>query len=197
MDSDSFCSVLEYCDGLDLSTYLKRQKILNEKESKSIIKQILTGVKFLNETNQKIIHYDLKPQNILFSRGVVKLSDFGLCKVMQEGENKMELTSQGVGTYWYLPPECFNYDSPKISTKVDVWSVGIIFYEMLYGKRPFNHDMSQERILKEGLMLKVLELKFPSKPSVSAESKSFIKKCLEYYQEKRLDVCEAYAFLNK
>lgn len=49
----------------------------------------------------------------------------------------MELTSQGAGTYWYLPPECFEIGKqpPKISSKVDVWSVGVIFYQMLFGKR--------------------------------------------------------------
>lgn len=58
----------------------------------------------------------------------------------------MELTSQGAGTYWYLPPECFDTSSgaPKISSKVDVWSVGVIFYQCIYGKRPFGHGQSQQ-----------------------------------------------------
>jgi len=49
----------------------------------------------------------------------------------------MDLTSQGAGTYWYLPPECFvvGKNPPKISSKVDVWSVGVIFYQCLYGKK--------------------------------------------------------------
>ena len=52
-------------------------------------------------------------------------------------EYGMELTSQGAGTYWYLPPECFvlGKEPPKISSKVDVWSVGVIFYQCLYGKK--------------------------------------------------------------
>ena len=60
----------------------------------------------------------------------------------QEG---MDLTSQGAGTYWYLPPECFVVGKmpPKISSKVDVWSVGVIFYQCLYGKKPFGHNQSQ------------------------------------------------------
>jgi tousled-like kinase len=61
---------------------------------------------------------------------------------MEENDTKVELTSQGVGTYWYLPPECFKFDRPEISTKVDIWSVGVIFFEMLYGRRPFGHNMS-------------------------------------------------------
>jgi tousled-like kinase len=49
-----------------------------------IISQILSGLKYLNESKQKIIHYDLKPQNILFHNGEVKITDFGLCKTMDE-----------------------------------------------------------------------------------------------------------------
>lgn len=50
-------------------------------------------------------------------------------------QSGMELTSQGAGTYWYLPPECFivGRTPPKITSKVDVWSIGVIFYQMLYG----------------------------------------------------------------
>ena len=126
-----------------------------------------------------------------------EISDFGLCKIMDEGETKVELTSQGVGTYWYLPPECFDSNYPKISTKVDVWSVGVIFFEILYGFRPFGHNMSQERILKEGYMLNVKEVDFPAKPVISSETKEFIKKSLEYYQEQRLDIIEAFDLISK
>lgn len=58
----------------------------------------------------------------------------------------MELTSQGVGTYWYLPPETFELYDPMISCKVDVWSLGVIFYELLYGKKPFAAGISQTEI---------------------------------------------------
>ena len=117
----------------------------------------------------------------------------------------MELTSQGAGTYWYLPPECFqtpvNHGSssmaslmgrpgtglfsralnpsagvgaatgagaaggatdgsglPVISNKVDVWSAGVIFYQMLYGRRPFGEGMGQEQILREGVMLQAKQV---------------------------------------
>lgn len=197
IDSNSFCTVLEYCNGSDLGAYLKKHKVLNEKDAKLIIKQVFAALKFLNENQRKVIHYDLKPQNILFHNGIVKISDFGLCKVMNSNETNLELTSQGVGTYWYLPPECFLPEGAKISTKVDVWSAGVVFFEMLYGFRPFGNEATQERIWKEGIMLKANTLDFPLKPIVSLETREFLKKCLVYNQEERIDVLEASALLNK
>lgn len=65
---------------------------------------------------RSIIHYDLKPANILFDEmGDVKITDFGLAKIIDETNEgtSMELTSQGAGTYWYLPPECFDKGHPR------------------------------------------------------------------------------------
>lgn len=81
---------------------------------------------------------------------MAKITDFGLSKIMDDDNpHDMELTSQGAGTYWYLPPECFEKGSrpPRISTKVDVWSAGVIFYQMLFGERPFGEGLGQEQAL--------------------------------------------------
>uniref|UniRef100_A0A8C4NTI4 Tousled-like kinase 2 n=1 Tax=Dicentrarchus labrax TaxID=13489 RepID=A0A8C4NTI4_DICLA len=140
-----FCTVLEYCEGNDLDFYLKQHKLMSEKEGRSIIMQIVNALKYLNEIRPPIIHYDLKPGNILLVNGTacgeIKITDFGLSKIMDDDSynsvDGMELTSQGAGTYWYLPPECFvvGKEPPKISNKVDVWSVGVIFYQCLYGRK--------------------------------------------------------------
>jgi tousled-like kinase len=109
----------------------------------------------------------------------------------------MDLTSQGVGTYWYQPPECFETGSrpPKISGKVDVWSAGVILYEMLYGQKPFGHNMPQEKVLREQVIVKATQVSFPAKPAVSAEGKDFIRRCLEYDQDQRWTAAEALAAL--
>ena len=150
VSSDGFCTVLEFCDGGDLEQVLKAQRTLPEREARSIIMQVFAGLRYLNDQKHRVIHYDLKPANILFHNGEVKISDFGLSKIMDESEGgSMELTSQGAGTYWYLPPECFEVGQapPKISSKVDVWSAGVIFFQMLFGVKPFGHGMSQEKML--------------------------------------------------
>ena len=104
---------------------------------------------------------------------------------------------QGAGTYWYLPPECFDVSGPtppRITSKVDVWAAGVMLYQMLFGRRPFGEGRSQEAVLREGLISRdARELRFPTKPAVSAEAKDFIRACLAYRPEERLDVEEAAA----
>ncbi|XP_076008001.1 serine/threonine-protein kinase tousled-like 2 [Genypterus blacodes] len=200
LDTDSFCTVLEYCEGNDLDFYLKQNKLMSEKEGRSIVMQIVNALKYLNQIRPPIIHYDLKPGNILLVNGTacgeIKITDFGLSKIMDDDSyhpvDGMELTSQGAGTYWYLPPECFvvGKEPPKISNKVDVWSVGVIFYQSLYGRKPFGHNQSQQDILQENTILKATEVQFPPKPVVTTEAKAFIRRCLAYHKEDRVDVLQ-------
>ncbi|XP_050112260.1 serine/threonine-protein kinase TOUSLED-like isoform X3 [Malus sylvestris] len=192
IDQNTFCTVLEYCSGKDLDAVLKATPVLPEREARIIIFQIFQGLIYMNKRTQKIIHYDLKPGNVLFDElGVAKVTDFGLSKIVEDdvGSQGMELTSQGAGTYWYLPPECFELSkTPLISSKVDVWSAGILLYQMLFGRRPFGHDQTQERILREDTIIKARKVEFPSRPSISNEAKEFIRRCLTYNQAERPDV---------
>lgn len=192
IDHHTFCTVLEYCSGKDLDAVLKVTPVLSEREARSIIVQIFSGLVYLNKRPHRIIHYDLKPGNVLFDEvGVAKVTDFGLSKIVEDdvGSQGMELTSQGAGTYWYLPPECFEINkTPLISSKVDVWSAGILLYQMIFGKRPFGHDQTQERILREDTIIKAHKVEFPARPTVSNEAKELIRRCLTYNQAERPDV---------
>ena len=67
--------------------------MLPEKDAKLLIRQILSGLKYLNNHKTKVIHYDLKPQNIIFHKGSLKITDFGLCKIMDPETTRLELTS--------------------------------------------------------------------------------------------------------
>ncbi|XP_045798853.1 serine/threonine-protein kinase TOUSLED-like [Trifolium pratense] len=192
IDKNTGCSVQEYCMGKDLDALLKASPILPEREARVILVQIFHALVYLNTRTQKIIHYDLKPGNVLFDEfGVAKLTDFGLSKIVENdvGSQGMELTSHGAGTYWYLPPECFDFrKTPLISSKVDVWSAGILFYQMLFGKRPFGHGQTQESILRENTIIEARMVEFPPMPTVSDEAKAFIRRCLTYNQAERPDV---------
>lgn len=77
--------------------------------------------------------------------------------------------------------------------QVDVWSVGVIFFQMLYGVKPFGDGMTQAHILAEGTIKGATSVSFPVHPKVSNEAKVFIKRCLEYHQAQRPDVLELHA----
>lgn len=203
IDSNSFATVLECCDGTDLEALLREKRKLPEREARAILLQILSGMNYLSHPSgnrQGIIHYDLKPGNILFDEyGDAKITDFGLSKIVDTPDpaESMELTSQGAGTYWYLPPECFIMDEAagpvRISNKVDVWSIGVIYYQILYGKRPFGHGQSQDYLLSNNVIMNAHEVKFPDQPQVSDKGKQFISQCLTYDQAFRptiAQICE-------
>lgn len=121
--------------------------------------------------------------------------DFGLSKVIDEAHEgtSMELTSQGAGTYWYLPPECFEKgpNPPRISSKVDVWSAGIIFFQILYGCRPFGEGKTQENVWTENIIYNASTVDFPNDakaPKVSDDAKDLIRACLTRDQRLRPDI---------
>jgi len=199
IDNNSFATVLECCKGTDLDTLLKRKKRLHERQARAILLQILSGMQYLSQpdaskSRQGIIHYDLKPGNILFDQfGDAKITDFGLSKIVDapDSAESMELTSQGAGTYWYLPPECFvTGEQVRISNKVDVWSIGVIFYQMLYGQRPFGEGKSQDKLLADHTMLNAQDVYMPDKPKVSQAGKDFLKQCLTYDQAFRPTIAQ-------
>ena len=138
----------------------------------------------------KIIHYDLKPQNILFHNHQIKISDFGVSKIIEDVSDNtcgVELTSPGIGTYYYLPPECFEIGKHiTINSKVDIWSLGVICYEMVYGKKPCGHGYNQEKLFD--IMSCMNKTVLPTEPKISEELTEFLKGCLEFNISKRFTV---------
>ena len=122
--------ILDYYSKGDLSKFLNH-KPLKEKYCRKYMKQLALGLEYL--LNKNILHRDLKPQNILLTNEYnIKITDFGFAKKI----NKNVLITTLCGSPMYMAPEIINKKDYDI--KSDLWSVGIILYEMIYGYVPFN-----------------------------------------------------------
>jgi serine/threonine protein kinase len=123
--------VTEYCEDGDLRNFIKRKRRVSEAEALKILRDIMNGFKYL--CNHEIIHRDLKPANILIQNGRCKISDFGFAKNLEFGEST--ILRSVVGTPLYMSPQILSKQS--YTNKSDLWSVGLIFYEMIYGQTPW------------------------------------------------------------
>ena len=121
--------IMEYCDSGDLMTIIK--KPIKEKWAQFYFCQLANGLKYLDSYN--IIHRDIKPNNILLTnnRRVLKIADFGLAKKI----NDISLNETICGSPLYMAPEIMNNNS--YNNQTDLWSIGMILFEMLYGLHPF------------------------------------------------------------
>jgi len=194
MSGSTVVSVMPFCNGGSLAELLRKQGPLAERDAKSTILQILYGLHYLHTRPQPIIHYDLKPANILFHDGEVKLSDFGLSKVMAGGatgpsQAGIELTSYGSGTHGYLPPECYDGDASRVCPKVDIFSAGVVHYMMLfYPQKPFFKQATQQQIMAmkpHTIRQETQQLDFPGK--ITADGQAFLKRALAPRREERPD----------
>lgn len=164
-DSKAFYLVLEYCKEGDLYNTLTRmpQKHFADISSfkKRVLIPLLHAVRYLH--NNKIIHRDVKPENILINGSAIKLCDIGL-SICTKNERVKSL----VGTPEYLCPEIIEEDIEKYSEKIDIWCIGILAYECLNGQTPFKRE--DERKTFAAIMAGVYKL-----PNYFNENKSIIK----------------------
>jgi serine/threonine protein kinase len=179
--------VLEYCNGGDLETYLRKVGPMSETGALSVLKQITNaflGFENLVIKNEKgvkvtIMHRDLKPANILFHSGEIRVGDFGFAKMVDDNVKFKKTKQTWIGTPLYMNPQTLR-EEPH-SVKCDVWSAGIMLYQCLFGKLPYEGKTIAE--LLSNIM--VIPLKF-SKP-INDNTKDLLKKMLQYKEEDRCD----------
>lgn len=127
--------VMEYIDGITLKDYIDKIGSLGWREAVHYIKQILLGLSAAHEKG--IIHRDVKPQNImLLNDGKVKVTDFGIAKLPKA--EPLTMTDKAIGTVNYISPE--QASGGKVDTKSDIYSTGVMLYEMVTGRLPFTAD---------------------------------------------------------
>lgn len=150
---DRIFLVLEYCDGGDLAAYIQRYGKVSEEVARHLMRQLAAGLQVLQK--EHLIHRDLKPQNLLLTKGStpqLKIGDFGFARSLTP-EN---LADTLCGSPLYMAPEIIQ--NKKYDAKADLWSVGAILFQLVTGKPPFDGN-NQLQLFQN--ILRSTELQFP------------------------------------
>lgn len=142
-EDDCYFLVMEYIEGPTLSEYIQNHGPLSLETAIQFTQQILEGIKHAHDN--RIVHRDIKPQNILIDKNkTLKIFDFGIAKAISE--TSLTQTNHVLGTVQYLSPEQAKGESTNEGT--DIYSIGIVLYEMLVGEPPFNGETAVSIAIK-------------------------------------------------
>ncbi|WP_019500232.1 protein kinase domain-containing protein [Pseudanabaena sp. PCC 6802] len=204
--------VMEYLEGETLGQRLAQQQRLSPQEAIGIIIQVCRGLQVAHEgvnvwkkqvvasTKSRIVHRDLKPENIYLVPTVlgelVKIIDFGIAKIYSEQQQQVQETNlsysnQFLGTFRYASPEQWE-NRKELDGRSDIYSLGIIFYEMLSGTDPF-HSKTTQTDLASIVFWATAHTKQPPKPLrsqpgcayISPEIEAVVMRCLEKSPDRR------------
>ena len=143
-DNGSYYIVMEYIEGKQLKQLLKKRGKLTLNEVVDIMSQVTDGMSAAHDSY--IIHRDIKPQNIMIlENGLIKITDFGIAMALNS--TQLTQTNSVMGSVHYLPPEQASGKGATIQS--DVYSMGILMYELLTGELPFRGDNAVEIALKQ------------------------------------------------
>jgi len=175
-DGGLYYIVMELVEGITLKRFIEKKGKLEVKEAVGIAIQIAQGLEAAHDN--RIIHRDIKPQNIIISRdGKVKVTDFGIAKAT----NSNTITSNAMGSVHYLSPE--QARGGYSDEKSDIYSLGVTMYEMLSGKVPFAGDNTVSvallHIQGEAMPLRELD------PAIPLSVDKIVQKCMQKRPEKR------------
>lgn len=168
--------VMELVEGITLKSYIERKGHLTVKEATSIAIQVSAGLEVAH--NNQIVHRDIKPQNIMISKeGKVKVTDFGIAKAT----TSQTTTSSAMGSVHYASPE--QARGGYVDHRSDIYSLGIVLYEMVTGRVPFDGDTAVAVAVKHLQEPMVLPSTYNREISYSLEQ--IIVKCMEKSPDRR------------
>jgi len=178
MDNGAPYMVMEYLDGEDLDQRLAREGRVPVTEA---LRLVLQACEALAEAHAAgIVHRDLKPANLFLARQkdrrvIVKVLDFGISKMEEPGQTNLTKTSTMVGTPYYMSQEQLT-NSKAVDVRADIWSLGVILYELMTGHRPFTAETMPEIVA--AILQNAPDRPSELEPSISVELEEVIFKCL-------------------
>jgi len=164
-------------------------KNLSENDLEEIIVGVIRATGYLH--TQGVIHRDLKPGNVLFSKDrngklVAKITDFGISKDTLGDKTIEQSFTEGIGTPHYMAPEQFFKKkfglNGEVSERTDIWAIGVIIYQLLIRKRPFGHGIKDYELIRDEITQKELDL-----TDVPEKYKNIISACLQKEAGNRAD----------
>ncbi len=187
IEQNNMYLILEYAAGKTLKEIIKQTGLIEEQRALNIFKQILGTVSFGHKKG--IIHYNLKPCNIMLdNKDKIKILDYGVANIL--GRQGMIKAGIDMGTLYYLSPEQIKEET-DIDQRTDIYSLGIIFFEMLTGVLPFGVNVkSSFGVMNEIVTHKILNIK-ELKPEISDQTAAVVMKMINKRKELRyLNCCE-------
>ncbi|CAB3258052.1 unnamed protein product [Arctia plantaginis] len=184
-DDKNIYIIMEFCCGGDMSKYIHKYGRVPEKRVLYFLQQLASALKFLREKG--VVHMDLKPHNLLLHKGsdgkyMLKVADFGFAQHMTaEGPRSVR------GSPLYMAPEMLfgEYDA-----RVDLWSVGIIMYECLFGRAPYSSNTFKELVDK---IQRQAPIEIPPNSSISPGCGDLLTRLLQHDPNKRITYEEFFA----
>lgn len=177
IEGDIYYIVMEYVKGETLKNYINKKGRLSEQETIRISRQVAEALKHAH--NNKIVHRDIKPHNILITEeGIVKVTDFGIARAATS--STINNTSNVIGSVHYFSPE--QARGGYVDEKSDIYSLGIVMYEMITGVVPFDADNHISVAMKQIQEKPILPSQRVNNLEISGGFEEIIMKCLEKHQ---------------
>lgn len=187
-DSSRVFLLLELAKGGSLFDKLKKKKKFSEQETAKYTTDVLRALHYLHSMNPPILHRDIKPENILFHEGKIKMADFGWSNLEDDFRNTY------CGTPDYLSPEMIK--GTGHNEKLDIWTVGILMFELLHGMPPFRpkKKIKDKRAFQRKIEYNVLNGKIEFDESLSKEVEEVIRGLISCKPQKRPSAAETFEF---
>ena len=177
-EDNNYCYfIMEYVPGGNIYSLVERLRPVTLREISSIMKDVISAVYFLHNMSKKIIHRDIKPENVLLDQNNrAKLTDFGWSNYIEGNEKRTTVC----GTPVYLAPEVINnigYDE-----RVDIWCIGILLFELIVGRPPFDGDTEQK------IRYNIVKMRINWPNNMDSDAADLISRILKYNPEERISL---------